>query len=274
MLADAISAERFRLMRDRSALFWGFLFVPLASLGMSLAGDLFMHAVFKRALPNAAIDIGGKAMSAVAGAGSPWVVLFLLIGAAAILGGDYRWETWRLITPRNRRSNILLAKLLVFGEATAWSLLLMAAASALGGLVGAMIHRSALASPAAGSAYLSQFAGVFVIVWLQLMVLGALVACVAVAARSTMGAVVAGLVATVVQSIAAGLQGFNPAPTLKSLAIPTYAADQLKAYVTAPAGFRPDAQPAGVGLALILAWLVVLTGAAVLLFQRQDLTRE
>ncbi len=30
MLADAITAERFRLLRDRSALFWGFCFAPIA----------------------------------------------------------------------------------------------------------------------------------------------------------------------------------------------------------------------------------------------------
>ena len=37
-------------------------------------------------------------------------VMFVLIGAATIYAGDYRWETWRLISARNSRVNLLLAK--------------------------------------------------------------------------------------------------------------------------------------------------------------------
>ena len=119
MLADAIAAERFRLSRDRVSLFWGFAFAPLITMLFSMAVDLFTRAVLHRTIPGETAYLANRAMGAVAGASGPFTALFLLIGAAAIFAGDYRWETWRLITPRNSRVNLLAAKLIVFAEAAA-----------------------------------------------------------------------------------------------------------------------------------------------------------
>ncbi|HQR88843.1 MAG TPA: ABC transporter permease, partial [Caulobacter sp.] len=47
MLADAIAAERFRLLRDRSALFWGFGFAPLVGFILAMGGDLFVRTIIK-----------------------------------------------------------------------------------------------------------------------------------------------------------------------------------------------------------------------------------
>src|SRR6478752_971317 len=129
MLADAIAAERFRLSRDRVSLFWGFGFMPLVAMLFSMAGDLFVHFVIRRTIPGETTDLANRAMGAVAGASGPVTALFLLIGAASIFAGDYRWETWRLVTPRNSRINLLAAKLIVFAEVAAWSLLLTAITS-------------------------------------------------------------------------------------------------------------------------------------------------
>ena len=271
MLADAIAAERFRLLRDRTALFWGFVFVPFAALLFSLAGDLFVHFAFHRTIPGQTTDLANRAMGAVAGAAGPLTALFLLIGAAAIFAGDYRWETWRLITPRNSRLNLFGAKLIVFAEAAAWSLLLTAVMSVLGGLVSSVVNQAPIVGPAAGSAFLGQFAGVFLITWLEVLMIGALAALIGVLTRSTMGAVIVGLVVVFVQTtLAATLQ----AATWKSLAVPAYAARTLKTFLAAPQGYRPEAGPAGLGMVLLLAWLVVLVGGGLALFKRQDLTKE
>jgi len=271
MLADAIAAERFRLVRDRAALFWGFLFMPIASLLFSLAGDIFLRLALKRALPGVTADLAGKAMGAVAGVSGPVTALFLMIGAAAIFAGDYRWETWRLITPRNSRLNLMAAKLIVFAEAAAWSLLLTAVAAVVAGLIGGAINGATVVGPASGGTFLGQFAGVFLVTWLEVLLIGALAALVGVVTRSTMGAVIAGLVVVVVQSTAAAAV---QAASWKTLAIPAYAARTLKTFVAAPEGFRPEAGPAGLGLVLLLAWLAVLAGGGLALFQRQDLTKE
>ena len=62
--------------------------------------------------------------------------------------------------------------------------------------------------------------------------------------------------------------------TWKSLAIPAYAGRILKGFIAAPDEVRPEAGPAGLALVLLLAWLIVLAGGAVVLFRRQDLTKE
>lgn len=271
MLADAIAAERFRLIRDRPALFWGFVFAPLASLLFSLVGDLFVRLALRRTLPGVTVDVASKAMGAVAGASGPVTALFLLIGAAAIFAGDYRWETWRLITPRNSRLNLMTAKLVVFAEAAAWSLLLTAVLAVVGGLCSGVINGAVMVTPPSGGAFLGQFAGVFLITWLEVVLIGALATVIGVATRSTMGAVIAGLVLVVIQStLAAAAQGAS----WKTLAIPAYAARAVKTFVASPAELRPDGGAAALGLALLLVWLAVLIGGGIALFQRQDLTKE
>jgi ABC-2 type transport system permease protein len=271
MLADAIAAERFRLSRDRVSLFWGFAFAPLIAMLFSMAIDMFTRAVLHRSIPGETTDLANRAMGAVAGASGPFTALFLLIGAAAIFAGDYRWETWRLITPRNSRINLLAAKLIVFAEVAAWSLLLTAVTAVLAGLFGAVANHAALVGPPAGPAFLGQYAGVMLVTWLEVLLIGGLAALIGVLTRSTMGAVIAGLVIVFVQStLAATMQ----AATWKSLLIPAYAGRILKTFVAAPAEARPEAGPAGLALLFLLAWLAVLAGGAIALFRRQDLTKE
>jgi ABC-2 type transport system permease protein len=271
MLADAIAAERFRLSRDRVSLFWGFAFAPLASMLFSMAGDLFVRLVFHKVIPGQTTDVANRAMGAVAGVSGPITALFLLIGAAAIFAGDYRWETWRLLTPRNSRLNLLAAKLIVFAEAAAWSLLLTAVTAIVAGLFSSVVNLAPVVGPGAGSAFPGQFAGVFLVTWLEILMIGALAATIGVATRSTMGAVIAGLVVVAVQS---GLGATQAETTWKSLAIPAYAGRILKTFVAAPAEARPELGAAGLGLALLVVWVVVLAAAAAVVFKRQDLTRE
>ncbi|WP_421737427.1 ABC transporter permease subunit [Caulobacter sp.] len=274
MLTDAIAAERFRLLRDRGALFWGFVFAPLAGFLLNIGGDLFVRFVIKRPFPGATIDLTGQVLKALDGGASVFPALFLMIGAAAILAGDYRWETWRLLTPRNSRPNLLLAKLIVVGEAVLWNLVLTAVLSLLASVIGAGINSKAIMISATGAG-LGQVAGVFVITWLEAMTLVALAACISVVARSTMGAVVACIVIRFVQSILAGALGaMNPEPTWKTLAIPTYSADLLRHFVTSPSHVGLDSGPVGAAFLVLLGWTALLAAGAVFLFQRQDLTRE
>ena len=271
MLADAIAAERFRLLRDRTALFWGFGFMPLVGFFLAIGGDLFVRNIVKRPFPGASIDLAGQVIRALENGASTMAALFLMIGAASILAGDYRWETWRLRTPRNSRVNLLAAKLIVIGEAIMWSLVLTVVLTLVAAVIGAAINGKAIVASALG---LSEIAGVFVVTWLEAMSLAALAACVAVVARSPMAAVVVCLVVRFVQSILAGALGMAPDPTWKALAIPAYAADLLRAFVSAPSHAAMDGGPAGWALLVLLSWIAALTAGAVLLFQRQDLTRE
>lgn len=275
MLADAIAAERFRLLRDRSALFWGFCFAPLAGFLLSVGGDLFLRNIVKKPMPGLTIGLVDQVIKALSSGASTFGALFLMIGAAAVLASDYRWETWRLLTPRNTRQNLLLAKLVVVGEAVFWSLLLTALLSAVAALIGAAINGKALV----GSMFqrnLFDVVGVLAITWLEAMTLAALAACVGVLSRSTMGVVIACLGVRFVQTVlASSLRLMEQGqPSWKLLAIPVFDADLLRAALLDPGQLGPASAAAGSALIVLALWAAVLTTAAVLLFKRQDLTRE
>lgn len=275
MLTDAIAAERFRLLRDRSALFWGFCFAPIVGFLLSIGGDLFLHYVVKKPMPGLGIGLLDQMIKALAGGASTFGALFLMIGAAAILAGDYRWETWRLLTPRNTRQNLLLAKLVVVGEAVFWSLALTAVLSAAAAVIGAGINGKALAV-SMFDRNLFDVLGVLAITWLEAMTLAALAACIGVLSRSSMGVVVACLGVRFVQTVlASSLRMMEQGQSSwKLLAIPVYDADLLRATLLEPTMLGQTASSAGAALAMLAVWTAVLTTCAVLLFRRQDLTKE
>lgn len=275
MLTDAIAAERFRLLRDCSALFWGFCFAPIVGFLLSIGGDLFLHYVVKKPMPGLGIGLLDQMIKALAGGASTFGALFLMIGAAAILAGDYRWETWRLLTPRNTRQNLLLAKLVVVGEAVFWSLALTAVLSTAAAVIGAGIN----GKPLAVSMFdrnLFDVLGVLAITWLEAMTLAALAACIGVLSRSSMGVVVACLGVRFVQTVlASSLRMMEQGQSSwKLLAIPVYDADLLRATLLEPTMLGQTASSAGAALAMLAVWTAVLTTCAVLLFRRQDLTKE
>lgn len=275
MLADAIAAERFRLLRDRSALFWGFCFAPLVGFLLSVGGDLFLRNVIKKPMPGVTVGLVDQVIKALSGGSSTFGALFLMIGAAAVLASDYRWETWRLLTPRNTRQNLLLAKLVVVGEAVFWSLLLIAVLSAAAAIIGAGINGKAL-TLSMFDRNLFDAIGVLAITWLEAMTLAALAACVGVLSRSTMGVVIACLGVRFVETVlSSSLRMMEQGqPSWKLLAIPVYDADLLRAALLDPTQLGQASGSAGAALAVLAAWVAALAAGAVLLFRRQDLTKE
>lgn len=275
MLADAIAAERFRLLRDRSTLFWGFCFAPLVGFLLSVGGDLFLRFVIKKPMPGLAVGLVDQMIKTLSNGASTFGALFLMIGAAAVLAGDYRWETWRLLTPRNTRQNLLLAKLTVVGEAVFWSLLLSAMLSAFAALIGAAINSKTVAISLLDRNPFD-IVGVLAITWLEAMTLAALAACVGVLSRSTMGVVIACLGVRFVQTILAGaLRAMEQGPpSWKLLSLPVFDADLLRAALLAPDQLGDASGSAGLALAVLLAWTAALAATAVWLFRRQDLTKE
>jgi ABC-2 type transport system permease protein len=275
MLADAIAAERFRLLRDRSTLFWGFCFAPLAGFLLNVGGDLFLRFVMKKPLPGLAVGLVDQVIKTLSSGASTFGALFLMIGAAAVLAGDYRWETWRLLTPRNTRQNLLLAKLVVVGEAVFWSLFLSALLSALAALMGSAINGKTVALSLLDRNPFD-IVGVLAITWLEAMTLAALAACVGVVSRSTLGVVIACLGVRFVQTILAGALRMTEQgpPSWKLLSIPVFDADLLRAALLAPDQLGAASGSAGAALLALVAWTAALTAAAVWLFGRQDLTKE
>lgn len=132
MLVDAIRAEGFRLSKNRTALFWSVLFAPILTLALGaltsfvlksnetkLMADTEASPELREMLVSTPLDLGQALVTSAGNLANPLVLAFVVIGAATLYAGDYRWETWRLISARNTRTNLLLGKLAVLGG-SAW----------------------------------------------------------------------------------------------------------------------------------------------------------
>lgn len=288
MLADAFAAERLRFFKARGVLFWSLVFVPLVSVVIGLIQGLLMRGLLAKAVaegnPAAAlarqpIALLNQAVEAVSSSNFFIVQLFFLIAGSAILAGDYRWETWRFLTPRNTRMNLLLAKLATFGLATLIGLVLLAVGGIVAGLISAGLTGGGVAWATAGGNTNGQLVGMFGIAFLEMMALGALAAVIAVATRTGLAALLVPVGVWVVQGfVVSQLQkGFaNPLepPLQFLLGFPVLQADLLKAALSPGQMGLTAAINWPLALAALLAWTAGLTALAVWLFQRQDLTRE
>ena len=97
MLADAIRSETWRLLQNRTAMFWSIVFVPVISLVLAIGGFLFLQSKMDGAMQtlppelklNArAVDLGQSLVDAAGALAHPAALAFLLIGAATVYAGD------------------------------------------------------------------------------------------------------------------------------------------------------------------------------------------
>lgn len=290
MLVDAIRAESFRLSKNRTALFWSLMFVPIISLVIGaitslvlkrsetkILGDTKMPPELKEALGRGAIDMGH---ALVAGAGSlanPLVLLFVLIGAATLYAGDYRWETWRLISARNSRSNLLLAKLVTVAWLSLAAMALMLVASLIESLIRASIFDRQLAFSMTGE-MAGQFVAYAGLSWLRILQFTMMGMLAAVVTRSLLAALFIPLVVGVAQFFSPQMlmpMGVMPDAWLAVLANPGSAVDTVKALIEG--GASAAALPAGVVVKAwvsLALWTLGPLAAALAWFPRQDLSKE
>ena len=271
MLADAFFAESYKFLRMRSTLFWGFGAAPLGYLLFNLALDTWLS--LRLHMP-AEGETGRAMVQALGLGGNAFFQIFFAAGASSLFAGEYRWETWRLLTPRNSRLNLLLAKFLVYAVASAATLVALAAAAVIHTVYAALLFGH---MPTLGAGFAAPVAGVFLASWADVLVLGAFVAIIAIASRAANGALMAGICFAFAQGIAMALVHPWDAPLRWYAALPGMDAYLLRAWASgdaiAPGIFADPARVLPAAL-ILLAWIVLLTGAALVRFQRQDLPRD
>lgn len=160
MLADAIRSETYRLSRNRTALFWSVLFVPI--MGVLLATVGFVVAKANEAklvgklppelMKGGPLDLGLALVKSAGDFANPAILMFVLIGAATLYAGDYRWETWRLISARNTRSNLIAGKVVVAVLVIVLATLAALASDVIAGLIQAAVFGRPLAFSMTGGA--------------------------------------------------------------------------------------------------------------------------
>lgn len=285
MLADAIRSEAYRFARNRMTMFWSVVFLPL----LFIVGGLAFHIISKgrgpdleaaAALPpglgtNAPVNLIDGLGVALGQAANGGVLVFMLIAAAALYAGDYRWETWRLISARNSRVNLLLAKVAVFKLTALAAMLAFLMAGLVFSISEALVYGRPLIVNGEGFDA-GQFALFFLLGWLRIVQYAMIALLTAVVTRSLLAALFVPVVIGFAQSLIGGpgLAFLGWAPTLwqSQLLLPGLAYDTLKAVIGGAPG-QPEGIVVKAGISLGLWTLAPLAGA-IAWFQRQDLSKE
>lgn len=285
MLVDALKSEAYRVSRNRTAVFFSVLLTPL----LFIIGGVAFHIITKTkgdalaakanlpaALGNQPVNLA-EALEFAAGNGANGVLLvFMLLAAASVYAGDYRWETWRLISARNGRPWLLLGKIGVMKALAMIAMLAM--------LIAAFIFfiSQAVVAGRPMSFDLSDFdLGQFLLNWLlsyiRIVQYGLIALLAAVVSRSLLAALFVPWALGFAQSILGGplmpLIGWTPADWAAQLLMPGLAYDTLKAAVSP----TPMPLPEGIVMKAIVSlvlWCVVPVAASIAWFQRQDLSKE
>lgn len=289
MLADAFHAENYRFWKNRTTVLWSVVFVPVMAVVAGAVSNLVLQAntaklttdpqlppQVAQMVSSQAVNLGDAIQTVAVQAANPILMLFVLIGAATIYAGDYRWETWRLISPRNTRPNLLLGKLAVVTVVSLIALLVMMVSGLVVELIKARLFDRAL-SFSMGGDDVSRLGLLSLLSWwriIQFTLLGLLAATVT---RSLLAALFVPLVAGIVGGIApqmlAGL-GIMPDSWLSVGINPSGAIETIQGALNPRPG---ETLPEGLLLKVWVsaaAWTVLPLAGALVWFRRQDLSKE
>jgi ABC-2 type transport system permease protein len=276
MMTEAFRAEWLKLTKNRWATFWAWGFVPVLTLVFGILLETFSRATPGGAMLGYAAPVS-TAIDGLGSYGNIFFRLFPIAGAATLFAGEYRWETWRSILPRNERTTIMLAKLCVFAAAGAISILLCGMAGFLTGLYeGALLGAINWPTVGAGEVILSLIVG-FAASFLQLMATAGVVVLIAVVSRSMIASIIGGFSVFLAAELLTAFLRLRMASASEIMAfLPNVAGDALRQLAGA---IRGDPDALGLHLALpgagaLILWCIALSAAAIYLFRVQDLSRE
>lgn len=266
MLAQAISGEAYRALRNPRALFWAYALVPLFILIFGLGIELAVKFDSKMVPPT--IEPLRLAIRSLGAGGNPIAQLFYAIGGAALVANEYRWESWRLIGPRNRRLNLIIAKFMVYLAFAALSLAAIVGVEFFSALVAGLAKGAPVAWTVDGGPGWAALAMAWAASLAELAALGALAMAGAVATRSLLGGAMPAFLFALGQSL---LLAFAqpPAGINRAILLPVHAGDMARGW--AQGGSGGDALA---GAAMLACWAFALLSTAIILFSRQDLSRE
>lgn len=259
------TAELLKLQRQPGVLFWGFLSVPAAALAFKIALESFF---FLRSgnVPQGHADTLLSAAQSLGIAGNPIAQLLYVIGVSSVFFIEYRFSTWRNLVPRAGRIPLLAAKFAV-------CLLCMVIGLVLT-VVGDMILNTALSffgdgtssKPPIQASGILVLSAAFVVAFLELGSLAAIVATLTIIFRSMIAAVVPVFLVGITCSI---LQAYFGA-AIANVPLPSIAADTARAWLLG----GTDGQLGITAVGTLLAWFVVIAVIGSVAFWRQPLNTE
>lgn len=282
MLIDAIRGELFRFWHNSTAVFWGLIFIPLSGLVTGIFWRAFLDDQLGKVrdnLPEAlsigptTLNLSNKLLEKAATLADPTLMAFFLVAAATIFATDYRWETWRLIRPRNSRHNLLLGKVITVALLAAGLAVAVIALEALGQIVSALIEGTRIELgfdiKAAGTGLVMMMVG-----WIRLCQFALLALIAAVVTRSLAASIIVPIVIAAGAFMLyrmSGIMGWQSSDWSTLLTFPGVGYDTLQAGLMGARAESPIVLRAITGIAL---WVSVPLGVALWLFDQQDLPKE
>lgn len=276
-MLGALTAETMKLWRHRGL--WGLVWIfplGLALLILLSFGIEFSHGAAMRLRPPPTADswindtqLGWR----IIGSGPAR----LLIGAFAALafGGEYGWNTWKLITLHRRRLMLILSKYLVVLGLLLVASLIMALILLLLGLVSPALRGQPMPQGVTFGALLAAHGKAALAALFPVLLSIGYGSLAAILTRSMLGGAIVSVAAVTAEGLANTF-----APILDKtlyLALPSYHLTSLTGWIMA-GGPSPRPLPSGilsedwkVSLAFVLAWIVALCAGAAIAFDRQDL---
>jgi ABC-2 type transport system permease protein len=285
MLADAIRSEAYRLTRNRAVLSWSLIFVPLVWLAVLIGGAVIDAKVDRMAdqlLPQlasarAALDLGDTLLSAAGQLANPALLAFLLIGAATVFSSDYRWETWRLITARNSRPNLIMGKVGTVKLMTLAGLGLFLLAALIGAVIKGVVLDKDLVFRFGGEEPRT-FGLLFLLAYVRVVQFLLLSLLAAALTRSQLAALFVPLAVGAAQGLLIGatpLLGWSTIDWQTLLVFPGAAYEALKSVVLG--GVPAAVLQEGLvwrAVASLALWSFIPFGLSLWWFSRQDLSKE
>jgi ABC-2 type transport system permease protein len=287
VLFDALKAETYRILRNRMTILFSVVLVPLLfavgsiayhiiseSRGGELAAKLGVNIASSQPL-----NIAEAFMMAADRGANGAVLVFMLIAAATVYAGDYRWETWRLISARNDRTSLILGKVGTMKVLALATMGLFLIASIVYLVAQATIYERPM-SFSLGAAEAGDAVVLAVLSFIRIIQFGLVALLTAVLTRSLLASLFVPWVLGFGQSILGQipvmmLLGLKPSDWTSQLMLPGLAYDTLKGMVvpgiTSIPGVENAMLPALSGLAL---WTIAPLALAILWFRRQDLSKE
>jgi ABC-2 type transport system permease protein len=286
MLADAVFSEAYRFTKNRMTVFWSVIFLPIALLLLSIVGQMFLKQKMVQIgndprlppglLGGGTLDLGHGLVKLAGDMANPMLLLFVLIGTATLYAGDYRWETWRLTSARNTRTNLILGKVGVAKVLTLTALIVFLAFGFVGEIAKGMIHSQSYVFHFGGTEA-KQFGLLALTGYVRVVQVGLLGLLAAVVTRSLLATLFVPLVVSIAQFFlmqSMPLFGWEGTEWYAQAVIPGLAYDNIKSAVLGGMmSAVPDATVWAAAISL-LGWCVVSLALAVLWFQRQDLSKE
>ncbi|WP_292054584.1 MULTISPECIES: ABC transporter permease subunit [unclassified Brevundimonas] len=282
MLLDAVRAELFRFSRNTTAWLWGLLVIPLGSALTGIFARQFLQTSLSKAtqdlpanlgLVKSPLNIGDVITDQTAQLAGANLLAFFLFAAAVIAASDYRWESWRLIRPRNSRRNLILGKAIAIAIIALIPLGLFLLCETIGRIISASLENRPLAIGFDFQQALATVA-MFVVSWLRTIQIAGLAVLAGVMTRSVFGGYVLPLALSVGTFMVAGMLfafGWTDDQWRTLLLFPAKAYGALQTALAGGPVTAATTVKAIIGLGL---WLALPPALAVWVFERQDLSKE